>query len=171
MVAKMSFALATLKQAPATPQVKFRKQMVCHLQGMAPAATRNHPAMAPPKRMSAQASSGLTPKRSSIFPRNGRLTNAPTKALLASLCETSRKYQSTVSAALAEQVLEALFELVRGFQSANDATHGELLKQHLGGDDDATQDVAGVLAVAQIDAGAGPSVTHHRTTLSRYRPL
>jgi hypothetical protein len=70
-----------------------------------------------------------------------RLTNAPTKALLASLCETSRKYQSTVSAALADQVLEALFELVRGFQSANDATHGELLKQHLGGDDDATQDV------------------------------
>jgi hypothetical protein len=70
-----------------------------------------------------------------------RLTNAPTKSLLPSLCETSRKYQSTVSAALAEQVLEALFELVRGFQSANDATHGELLKQHLAGDDDAKQDV------------------------------
>ena len=70
-----------------------------------------------------------------------RLTNAPTKALLPSLCETSRKYQSTVSAALAEQVLEALYELVRGFQSAHDATHGELLKQHLAGDDDAKQDV------------------------------
>lgn len=70
-----------------------------------------------------------------------RLTNAPTKALLPSLCETSRKYQSTVSAALAEQVLEALYELVRGFQSAHDATHGELLKQHLAGDDDAKQDI------------------------------
>jgi hypothetical protein len=70
-----------------------------------------------------------------------RLTNAPTKALLPSLCETSRKYQSTVSAALAEQVLEALYELVRGFQSAHDATHGELLKPHLAGDDDAKQDV------------------------------
>jgi hypothetical protein len=70
-----------------------------------------------------------------------RLTNAPTKSLLPSLCETSRKYQSTVSAALAEQVLEALYELVRGFQSAHDATHGELLKQHLKGDDDAKQDI------------------------------
>lgn len=70
-----------------------------------------------------------------------RLTNAPTKSLLPSLCETSRKYQSTVSAALAEQVLEALYELVRGFQSAHDATHGELLKQHLKGGDDAKQDI------------------------------
>ena len=69
------------------------------------------------------------------------LTNAPTKSLLPSLCETSRKYQSTVSAALAEQVLEALYELVRGFQSAHDATHGELLKQHLKGDDEAKQDI------------------------------
>ena len=65
-----------------------------------------------------------------------RLTNAPTKALLTGLCETSRKYQSTVSAALAEQVLEALYEFVRGFQSANDQTHGELLRAHLAGDDD-----------------------------------
>lgn len=70
-----------------------------------------------------------------------RLTNAPSKALLTALCETSRKYQSTVSAALAEQVLEALYELVRGFQAAHDATHGELLQKHLKGDDDAKQDV------------------------------
>lgn len=70
-----------------------------------------------------------------------RLTNAPSKALLTALCETSRKYQSTVSAALAEQVLEALYELVRGFQAANDATHGELLQKHLKGDDDAKQDI------------------------------
>ena len=62
-----------------------------------------------------------------------RLTNAPSKALLTALCETSRKYQSTVSAALADQVLEALYELVRGFQAANDATHGELLQKHLKG--------------------------------------
>jgi hypothetical protein len=70
-----------------------------------------------------------------------RLTNAPSKALLPALCETSRKYQSTVSAALAEQVLEALYELVRGFQSAHDATHGELLRPHLEGDDDARQGI------------------------------
>ncbi len=70
-----------------------------------------------------------------------RLTNAPSKALLTALCETSRKYQSTVSAALADQVLEALYELVRGFQAANDATHGELLQKHLKGDDDAKQDI------------------------------
>jgi hypothetical protein len=70
-----------------------------------------------------------------------RLTNAPSKALLTALCETSRKYQSTVSAALAEQVLEALYELVRGFQAANDATHGELLQKHHKGDDDAKQDI------------------------------
>jgi hypothetical protein len=70
-----------------------------------------------------------------------RLTNAPSKALLTALCETSRKYQSTVSAALAEQVLESLYELVRGFQAANDATHGELLQKHLKGDDDAKQDI------------------------------
>lgn len=70
-----------------------------------------------------------------------RLTNAPSKALLTALCETSRKYQSTVSAALAEQVLEALYELVRGFQAAHDATHGELLQKHLKGDDDAKQDI------------------------------
>lgn len=70
-----------------------------------------------------------------------RLTNAPTKALLTGLCETSRKYQSTVSAALAEQVLEALYEFVRGFQSANDQTHGELLRAHLAGDDDDKQHI------------------------------
>ena len=57
-----------------------------------------------------------------------QLTNAPKKQRLTELCEVSRKYQSTVSAALSEQVLESLYELVRGFQSANDSTHGDLLR-------------------------------------------
>ena len=57
-----------------------------------------------------------------------QLTNVPKKQRLTELCEVSRKYQSTVSAALSEQVLESLYELVRGFQSANDSTHGDLLR-------------------------------------------
>ena len=39
----------------------------------------------------------------------------------------SRKYQNTVSTELAAQVLEALWELVGGFQRANQDTKGELL--------------------------------------------
>ena len=45
----------------------------------------------------------------------------PAAQRLPALLEESRKYQNDVSTALAGQVLEALWELVRGFQSANDA--------------------------------------------------
>ena len=45
--------------------------------------------------------------------------------------EDSRKFQNEVSERLAEQVLHALYELLRGFQAAHDASKGELLRQPL----------------------------------------
>ncbi|MCH8199529.1 MAG: hypothetical protein IIA54_05615 [Chloroflexi bacterium] len=50
---------------------------------------------------------------------------------LAALLENSRKFQNEVSERLAEQVLHALYELLRGFQAAHDASEGELLRQPL----------------------------------------
>src|SRR5579862_2038502 len=52
---------------------------------------------------------------------------APTQRLSLLLRE-SRKSQNDVSTALAGQVLEALWELVRGFQHANEASKGQLLE-------------------------------------------
>ncbi|MHB8900024.1 MAG: Eco57I restriction-modification methylase domain-containing protein [Thermoguttaceae bacterium] len=46
---------------------------------------------------------------------------------LPAILESSRKYQNTVSTKLAEQVLAALYELVRGFQAADDVARGVLL--------------------------------------------
>ena len=40
----------------------------------------------------------------------------------------SRRFQNVVSTQLAGQMLEALYELLRGFQAADDQTHGELLR-------------------------------------------
>ena len=48
-----------------------------------------------------------------------RLFNAPTGKTLPRLLETSRNYQANVSTQLAEQVLDALWELLRGFQAAD----------------------------------------------------
>ncbi len=50
---------------------------------------------------------------------------------LAALLEDSRKFQNVVSERLAEQVLHALYELLRGFQAAHDASKGRLLKEQL----------------------------------------
>lgn len=50
---------------------------------------------------------------------------------LPAILENSRKYQNTVSTKLAEQVLAALYELMRGFQAANDVRGGELLREVL----------------------------------------
>lgn len=60
-----------------------------------------------------------------------RLLAAPSEARLPALLVKSREYQSTVSTALAQQVLDALYELLRGFQAANDRTRGELLRDVL----------------------------------------
>ena len=60
-----------------------------------------------------------------------RLLSLPRHQRLAALLEDSRKYQNEVSERLAEQVLHALYELLRGFQAAHDASGGELLREPL----------------------------------------
>ena len=53
---------------------------------------------------------------------------------LPAILANSRKYQNTVSTTLAEQVMAALFELLRGFQAADNQRDGELLKEILAND-------------------------------------
>ena len=60
-----------------------------------------------------------------------RLLAAPTAERFSTLLEDSRKYQNEVSAKLAEQVLHALYELLRGFQSAHDRSGNRLLREPL----------------------------------------
>jgi hypothetical protein len=74
-----------------------------------------------------------------------RLFSLPENQRLPSILVESRKYQNTVSTKLAEQVLAALYELLRGFQSANDQRHGELLKEIL--EDDPNHVYSGLLTV------------------------
>jgi hypothetical protein len=58
-----------------------------------------------------------------------RLFAAGSEERLPALLRKSREYQSGVSAALAGQVLDSLYELLRGFQAANDRAKGELLRE------------------------------------------
>jgi hypothetical protein len=74
-----------------------------------------------------------------------RLLAAPSEARLPALLKRSRDYQSRVSTALAQQVLDALYELLRGFQAADDHTHAALLKHTLA--DDPDQIYSGLLTV------------------------
>ncbi len=60
-----------------------------------------------------------------------RLFSLPDKQRLPQILAESRKYQNLVSTKLAEQVLAALYELVRGTQAANDQRNGELLRDVL----------------------------------------
>lgn len=60
-----------------------------------------------------------------------RLLSLPRAQRLAALLENSRKFQNEVSERLAQQVLHALYELLRGFQAAHDASKGELLREQL----------------------------------------
>ncbi len=60
-----------------------------------------------------------------------RLLALPREQRLAALLADSRKYQNEVSEKLARQVLHALYELLRGFQAAHDASRGELLNEQL----------------------------------------
>ena len=60
-----------------------------------------------------------------------RLLALPRPQRLPALLEDSRRFQNEVSERLAEQVLHALYELLRGFQAAHDASKGELLRQPL----------------------------------------
>ena len=65
-----------------------------------------------------------------------RLLALPRAQRLAALLADSRAYQNEVSERLAEQVLHALYELLRGFQQAHDAAHGALLREPLADDPD-----------------------------------
>jgi hypothetical protein len=60
-----------------------------------------------------------------------RLLTLPRAQRLAPLLQSSRAFQNEVSEQLAEQVLHALYELLRGFQAAHDASGGQLLRQPL----------------------------------------
>ncbi len=60
-----------------------------------------------------------------------RLFSLGEKQRLPAILADSRKYQNVVSTQLAEQVLAALYELVRGFQAADDHAKGELLGEVL----------------------------------------
>src|SRR5271157_1591608 len=74
-----------------------------------------------------------------------RLFTLPDKQRLPYILAESRKYQNLVSIKLAEQVLAALYELLRGFQAADDQRYGELLRDVL--KDDPNQVYAGLLRV------------------------
>ncbi len=65
-----------------------------------------------------------------------RLLSQPRDKRLAALLEDSRKFQNKVSEHLADQVLHALYELLRGFQAAHDASGGQLLRRWLDEDPD-----------------------------------
>ncbi len=61
-----------------------------------------------------------------------RLSRAcPTASRLGAVLRESRKYQNTVSTKLAEQVLGALYDLVRGVQAADDAASGTVVQETL----------------------------------------
>ncbi len=74
-----------------------------------------------------------------------RLLSVPRPQRLAGLLENSRKFQNEVSERLAEQVLHALYELLRGFQAAHEASKAELLKRPL--EDDPNEVYRGLLTV------------------------
>jgi hypothetical protein len=63
-----------------------------------------------------------------------RLFSLPEKQRLPAILADSRKYQNVVSTQLAEQVMAALFELLRGFQAADAQLHGNLLHEVLAQD-------------------------------------
>ena len=68
--------------------------------------------------------------------RENRLLAVPHPQRLAGLLADSRKFQNEVSERLAEQVLHALYELLRGFQAAHDASKGALLDEPLAANPD-----------------------------------
>ena len=63
-----------------------------------------------------------------------RLFNLEKKQRLPAILAESRKYQNTVSTQLAQQVMAALYEFLRGFQAADDQWNGRLLKDVLAHD-------------------------------------
>ena len=76
-----------------------------------------------------------------------RLLALPREQRLAALLEGSRKYQNEVSERLSEQVLHALYELLRGFQAAHDSSGGALLREPLSEHGDRNDIYRGLLSV------------------------
>ena len=76
-----------------------------------------------------------------------RLLALPREQRLAALLESSRKYQNEVSERLSDQVLHALYELLRGFQAAHDASGGQLLREPLSEHGDRNDIYRGLLSV------------------------
>ena len=76
-----------------------------------------------------------------------RLLALPRDQRLAALLDSSRKYQNEVSERLSEQVLHALYELLRGFQTAHDSSGGQLLREPLSEDGDRNDIYRGLLSV------------------------
>lgn len=62
---------------------------------------------------------------------DAKVFNSPQGQSLIEILELSRKYQAQVSIELSGQVLAALYELLRGFQTANDDDSGQLLAKTL----------------------------------------
>ena len=62
-----------------------------------------------------------------------RLLALPRDKRFAALLADSRRFQNEVSERLVEQVLHALYELLRGVQAADDASDRELLREALAG--------------------------------------
>lgn len=77
--------------------------------------------------------------------KRSRLLAGPVKERLPAVLAKSREYQSTVSTQLAGQVLEALYDLLRGFQAADERTGGNLLRDVLAREPDSVY--AGLLNV------------------------
>ena len=76
-----------------------------------------------------------------------RLLALPREQRLAALLESSRKYQNEVSERLSEQVLHAMYELLRGFQAAHDSSGGQLLREPLSEAGDRNDIYRGLLSV------------------------
>ena len=76
-----------------------------------------------------------------------RLLALPREQRLAALLDSSRKYQNEVSERLSEQVLHALYELLRGFQAAHDASGREILREPLSEHGDRNDIYRGLLSV------------------------
>ncbi len=76
-----------------------------------------------------------------------RLLALPKEQRLAALLADSRRYQNEVSERLSEQVMHALYDLLRGLQAAHDASGGELLRESLSAEGDPNDVYRGLLAI------------------------
>ena len=76
-----------------------------------------------------------------------RVFGAPDGERLTDLLKESRQYQNEVSTKLAEQVLDALWELLRGFQAADELAQGRLLSELIRDQRDREHLYEGLLAV------------------------